>query len=215
MRQIMQSIVHKGHLGIEKCKALARKSMYWPGMSRDVEMTVSKCTVCNAYRKQQPTEPLLPHAVPQRPGKKVGADIFIFARKDYLLVVDYFSKYPEFALLEDKTTSSIIHHLKSIFARHGIPMELIADNMPFSSKAMREFANDWDFTITTSSPTFALNYRCRPLRCNRRCFSAVRHCVHVRRNRRATMTRWARVSCRVYSLETSFEFNTRVNGNEG
>jgi len=69
--------------------------------------------------------------------------------------VDYFSKYPEIALLEDKTTSSIILHLKSIFARHGIPMELMADNMPFSSKAMREFANDWDFTITTSSPTFA------------------------------------------------------------
>jgi len=75
MRQIMQSIVHKGHLGIEKCKALARKSMYWPGMSRDVEMTVSKCTVCNAYRKQQPSEPLLPLQSHSDLGKKL-AQIF-------------------------------------------------------------------------------------------------------------------------------------------
>ena len=155
MRQVLLTIVHEGHLGIEKCKALARQSMFWPGMSRDVELTVSKCVICNAYRKQQPSEPLLPHPVPQRPWQKVGADIFSFARKDYLLVVDYFSKYPEIALLEDKTATSVKRHLKSIFARHGIPEELMADNMPFSSKMMRDFANDWDFVISTSSPTFA------------------------------------------------------------
>ena len=69
--------------------------------------------------------------------------------------MDYFSKYHEIALLEDKTASSVIIHLKSVFARHGKPTEVIADNMPFSSKAVREFANDWDIKITTSSPTFA------------------------------------------------------------
>jgi hypothetical protein len=155
MHQAMLSIVHEGHLGIDKCKALARQSMFWPGMSRDVELTVSKCVICNSYRKQQPSEPLLPHAVPQRPWQKIGADIFTFARKDYLLVVDYFSKYPEIALLEDKTATSVILHLKSIFARHGVPVELIADNMPFSSRLLRAFADEWDFVITTSSPTFA------------------------------------------------------------
>lgn len=155
MRQEMLSIVHEGHLGIEKCKMLARQSMYWPGMNRDVENVVAKCAVCNAHRNQQAGEPLLPHAVPQRPWTKLGADIFTFMRKDYLLVVDYYSKYIEMALLEDKTASCIIVHLKSIFARFGIPLELIADNMPFGSKAMKKFADSWNFTITNSSPNFA------------------------------------------------------------
>ena len=31
-------------------------------------------------------------------------------------------------------------HLKSIYARHGIPEELISDNMPFNSKEFHEFA---------------------------------------------------------------------------
>jgi hypothetical protein len=154
MRQEMLSIVHQGHLGIDKCKSLARQCMYWPGLSRDVEMTVSKCAICNAYRRQQTAEPLMPHKIPQGPWQKVAADLFSYARRDYLLVVDYYSKYPEIALLEDKTANSVITHLKSIFARHGVPIELIADNMPFASKAMREFADNWNFTITTSSPTY-------------------------------------------------------------
>ena len=54
--------------------------------------------------------------------------------KDYLVVVDYHSKYPEIALLEDKTASTVVLHLKSIFSRYGIPMELVSDNMPYSSE---------------------------------------------------------------------------------
>jgi len=56
MLQAMQSIVNEGHLGIEKCKAIAQQNMYLPEMSRDVELAASRCTVCNAYRKQQPSE---------------------------------------------------------------------------------------------------------------------------------------------------------------
>lgn len=53
----------------------------------------------------------------------------------YLIVVDYYSKYPELCLLKDKTAGSVITSMKSMFARHGIPDEVVADNMPFSSKS--------------------------------------------------------------------------------
>src|SRR5678815_3190257 len=82
----------------------------------------------------QQQEPLLPHAVPERPWQKVGADIFTLYSRDYLLVVDYFSKFPEICHLESKTASSVVVKIKSIFARHGIPDELVADNMPFNSR---------------------------------------------------------------------------------
>jgi len=38
---------------------------------------------------------MLPHPVPDRPWEKLGADYFTLVGKDYLLVVDYFSKFPE------------------------------------------------------------------------------------------------------------------------
>ena len=44
--------------------------------------------------------------------------------------------------------------MKSVFARHGIPDEVIADNMPFSSKECIQFAQEWGFEINTSSPRY-------------------------------------------------------------
>ena len=46
-------------------------------------------------------------------------------------------------------------HMKSIFARHGIPEELVSDNMPYNSREFKDFASSWGFKLTTSSPTYA------------------------------------------------------------
>lgn len=152
MRPYILQLIHEGHLGMEKCKTMARRTLYWPNMSRDIENLVAKCSVCNSFRRQQAAEPLLPHPVPDRPWQKVGVDIFSFKQKDYLLVVDYYSKYPEISRLPDKTASTVITHLKEIFARHGIPEQLFSDNMPFNSRKIHEFADEWRINLTTSSP---------------------------------------------------------------
>lgn len=68
------------------------------------------------------------HPVPERAWSKVGMDLFQFRDADYLLCVDYFSKYPEIAKLNDMTSKQIIAVLKSTFARHRVPDELISDN---------------------------------------------------------------------------------------
>ena len=74
MRSRMLDLVHEGHLGVEKCRALARQCLYWPGLSRDIDNIISKCAVCNAHRKNQPAQPLQPHPIPFRPWEKLGSD---------------------------------------------------------------------------------------------------------------------------------------------
>lgn len=49
-------------------------------------------------------------------------------------MVDYFSKYPEIMKMNSKNSTSVIKALKEIYARHGIPETMIADNMPFASQ---------------------------------------------------------------------------------
>ena len=49
--------------------------------------------------------------------------------------------------IHDKLSATIIKALKSIFARHGIPIELIADNMPFDSLEFKHFANGYMVSI--------------------------------------------------------------------
>ena len=59
------------------------------------------------------------------------------------------------ALLKGTTSSTVITHMKSIFARHGIPEIVISDNGPlFASKEFAEFAAKWEFSHITSSPRY-------------------------------------------------------------
>ena len=67
-------------------------------------------------------------------------------------MVDYCS---EISRLNRTTTAEVVSHLKSIFARHGVPEVLVTDNGPqYSSKDFKEFAKDYEFRHVTSSPYF-------------------------------------------------------------
>ena len=145
LRGEMLNKIHETHLGMEKCKARARELLYWPGMTNDIEELV---------RRANQREPMIPHQVPERPWSKVAADIFTLDGRDYMVVVDYYSKYPEVVTMPDKTGTTVVRKLKAIFARHGVPDTFMSDNMPFASRNMIQFAKEWEFQLVTSSPTY-------------------------------------------------------------
>ncbi|XP_041439819.1 uncharacterized protein K02A2.6-like [Xenopus laevis] len=146
--------LHVAHQGIQRSKAQARMLMYWPNMGKDIELGVSTCNACQEMLPSNMKEPLLTHEIPSMPWTKLAADIFDLYGHSYLLVIDYFSKYPEVLRLSDKSAHSVIARLKAIFARHGIPQELVSDHVPFASHEMISFANTWDFKLTFSSPGY-------------------------------------------------------------
>ena len=51
------------------------------------------------------------------PWQKIATDFFHFKGATYLLVVDYFSRFPEIAKLSNTTSLNIINALKTIFYR--------------------------------------------------------------------------------------------------
>ena len=55
---------------------------------------------------------------------KVGMDILTFKGKDYLVVVDYYSKYPELLALPDKTASTIVEQCKSVVTSYLVLLSL-------------------------------------------------------------------------------------------
>ena len=143
--------IHESHFGVEKCKVTAQTCVYWPHINNAVEQYVQACSVCNMYNRANQKEPLLLYSVPMRLWDKIGADYFSFAAQDYLLAVDYFSKYPEVVRVDNKSAETTV---EVMFARHGIPTTIISDNVPFNSKYFREFAKEWQFNLITSSPHF-------------------------------------------------------------
>ena len=93
--------------------------------------------------------------MPERPWQKVGSDLFELKDGKYLLVVDYYSRFVEIAKRTSTTSTNVITHLKSVFARHGIPQVLISDNGPqYSAGAFEKFAKEYGFQHQTSSPKY-------------------------------------------------------------
>ena len=116
---------------------------------------VEKCSTCIKYQPKQRSEPLQPHEIPNYPWQKIGTDLFSHNRKDFLVVSDYYSLYPEAIQLQSTSSQAVIHALKSIISRHGVPEVIVSDNGPqFSSGAFGQFSKEWDFKHVTSSPYY-------------------------------------------------------------
>uniref|UniRef100_A0A1A8FRD6 Integrase catalytic domain-containing protein n=1 Tax=Nothobranchius korthausae TaxID=1143690 RepID=A0A1A8FRD6_9TELE len=91
--------------------------------------------------------------LPTTPWEKVGTDLFHLHGKDYLLIIDYYSNFPEIALLTSTTAGNVITHVKSVFARHGIPETVVSDNGPcYICKEWQNFDREYGFHHVTSSP---------------------------------------------------------------
>ena len=70
-----------------------------------------------------------------------------------VVVVDYHSRWIEIMHLSSTTSAECISKLKDIFARFGIPIELVSDKAPlFSSSDCTSFTEQYGFTLVTSSP---------------------------------------------------------------
>ena len=121
------SHLHEGHLSASKVQENA-KHMYWTGIDVDIEDYTKQCQEC-IKRSQVAKEPLQPHDIPEGPWRKLGIDYFTFDGNSYVLICDYFSKFP--SLYRAKTSFwSLRDHLIDLFSIEGYPDEIVSDNGP-------------------------------------------------------------------------------------
>ena len=146
--------IHQGHQGIVKSRLRAKSSVWWPGMSKQITQMVRQCQVCE--REARPaTEPLMSTPLPDYPWQVVGSDFMELKGHRYLIVMDYYSRYPEVIGLQSTTAEHVVRAFQTIFARHGIPEVLRSDNGPqYQSQAMEELAETYGFIHLTSSPRY-------------------------------------------------------------
>jgi hypothetical protein len=101
-------------------------------------------------------EPLTPHDVPPKPWHTLGSDLFFWNNSYYLLVCDYYSKFPLVRKLSNIQSSTVIAHLKSMFEEHGIPSKLVTGNdTQYTASTFQEFSNLYGFEHVTTSPYYS------------------------------------------------------------
>ena len=93
LRREMLAKIHVGHFGIEKCHRRACEVLYQPRMNQSISEMVKSCLTYLEDRPMQALKPLMPHPVASYPWEKIGVDLCVFEKANYLIICDYYSNF--------------------------------------------------------------------------------------------------------------------------
>lgn len=148
LRANIIQLAHETHQGISRTTSVIRDRYWWPRMNQEVKSKIEHCTVCHSTDKpvKAAPAPLQPVEFPQQPWEKLGIDIVgpvdraPPSQRFFIVLVDYHSKWPEVQPAASVTSSVVITFLKNVFAREGLPAEIVSDNgVQFVSKEFQDF----------------------------------------------------------------------------
>ena len=130
-QQVLESL-HSAHQCPVRMTDRAKQSVYWPGISTDVENIRSSCTYCSRNAPSLPSMPPLPLASPEYPMQMIVADYFDVKGKSWLVLADRFTGWLSiFYFQKEASSSDLVKRLKDYFSVFGIAEHL-------SSQAVRE-----------------------------------------------------------------------------
>ena len=153
LRKDMKRRLHVAHLGYDSMMRRARRTIYWPGMVQEIQQMADNCETCQEMKPSNAKEPLKQHDQGSIPWNKIGMDLFEIERRNYLVVVDYFSSFIEVDHLPTISCQAVIKVLQKQFARFGIPSCVVSDNgTQFTAGEFEKFMNKYGIMHVTSSP---------------------------------------------------------------
>ena len=105
--------------------------------------------MCQTFSRSQQRETLMPH---EGPWEKLGVDFFEFQSTTYLLIADYYSRFPVVRKVRSTNASATAKMLKQVLSEYGVPKTVMSANgPPFSSKEFAAFASQYHFHHIISS----------------------------------------------------------------
>lgn len=159
LRQTVLSILHSANQGVTAMSSRAQSTVFWPGISKDINGTRANCVPCNRNAPSQPAMPAAPPSTPSTPFEMIFADFFSYAGFHYLLAGDRLSGWVEvYRSLHGSSKSGakgLTTALRSLFATFGVPEELSSDGGPeFSANETKLFLKKWGVRSRVSSAYF-------------------------------------------------------------
>uniref|UniRef100_A0A1I8FZ04 Integrase catalytic domain-containing protein n=1 Tax=Macrostomum lignano TaxID=282301 RepID=A0A1I8FZ04_9PLAT len=116
LRRPILQLAHTGHLGADRT------------LKRLQTKVAAHCQAAATGLRQTP---LRPTDIPDGTWLLLGMDFYGPVQGQMLLVTtDLYSKYPEVNFLNSTTAESVIPHLRRLFSRYGVPIEVVTDNGP-------------------------------------------------------------------------------------
>ena len=109
-----------------------------------LENLAKACSSCQRNKHAPAPAPLHPWTWPTKPWQRIHMDFAgPFMGTSFLVIVDAHSKWPEVFEMSSTSTSKTITVLRQLFAKYGLPEQVVSDNGPqFTSEEFRHFVKD-------------------------------------------------------------------------
>ena len=114
-------VLYLGHYAVDKRQLRVLETVYWPGINKDIIKQFQSSKTCIKHSKSQRCIPLQPHPAPELPWHMVATDLLKIRNSKYLLLVDYYSRFPVLCKLGSTTSRVLVQEMKAVFAELGVP----------------------------------------------------------------------------------------------
>ena len=123
-------------------------------MDEDIEEVAKRSSSCQQASPSPPKAPLHSWEWPSHPWSRLHLDFAgPFMGHMYLVIVDAHSKWLDVQIMHSITTEKTIEKLRSVFATHGLPRQIVTDNgTSFTSDKFQEFVSMNGIKHTFSAP---------------------------------------------------------------
>lgn len=150
-RQELLKQLHLSHAGVQKTRKQAQQLYFWSGMANDIKEMLEKCEVCTMHLPSLPVVRSSAEA-PAEAMEEIATDLFEFAGKDYLAVVDRYSGFIWCSRLSRTDTTSVIRVLDNIFLDYGYPKSVRSDGGPQFRTEFKRYCEEKGIEHELSSP---------------------------------------------------------------
>ena len=131
-----------GHQGVSKTIELITRDFLWKGLRKNVEEYVKKCDICarTKHARHKPYGLLQSPALPEESWSSIAIDFITdlphsqepltgVKYDSIMVVVERLTKWAYFIPFLRKATATDLAHvfMEKVFARHGMPAEIISD----------------------------------------------------------------------------------------
>ena len=120
-------VLHLGHYAVDKMQLRALETVYWPGINKDILRCYQSCKTCIKYSKSQRNELYNLILLWSCHGTQLQQTCLKPRTLKYLLIVDYYTRFPVLHKLSSTTSRVLIQEMKAVFAELGVPSVIVSD----------------------------------------------------------------------------------------
>ena len=141
-------------MGVVKMKAIVLCYIWWSGMDKEIELTAKSCPSCQLTQREPSTVLVHPWEWPSWPWQLIHIDFSgPFLNSMFLVAMDSHSRWLEVERMSSTTSEKTIATFQMLFARYGVPGQLVSNNGPqLKSQEFEQFLKRNGIKHITSAP---------------------------------------------------------------